>query len=274
MRIRAVAAGMVLVLTACGASPETPGVATRSAGIAFADVAATDRDPSVAYFDTRVGFTIGRADAGRAGAAVAPGGTTPTSPAVDLDVTLDMPAFGTLEYAIRADQADLPQPSWWSGSCNANRSRGAYPLGASFRGVPACGPRPGKSDGRLVRFFPTAWGEYEWQCTELVYRFMYLAYGIVPYNGNGDQVVDNYRPAYGGSMVKVTNGSGELPVPGDVLSFLSVHAAIVTGVHVDAQGNGSIDILEQNAPGDGTTKLAVNGFRIARIRNWLHHLVG
>ena len=276
MRIRAVAAGMVLVLTACGAGPETSGsaarsVATQPAGLSFAGVASTDTDLSVNFFDARAGVAIGRADADRADA---PGGTTPTSPAIDLDVTLDLPAVGSLEYAIRADQAELPQPSWWSGSCNANRSRGAYPLGASFRGVAACGPQPGKSDGRLVRFFPTAWGEYEWQCTELVYRFMYLAYGFVPYNGNGDQVVDNYRPAYGGSMVKVTNGSGELPVPGDVLSFLSVHAAIVTGVHVDAQGNGSIDILEQNAPGDGSTKLAVNGFRIARVKNWLHHLVG
>ena len=103
---------------------------------------------------------------------------------------------------------------------------------------------------------------------------MYLAYGIVPYNGNGDQVVDNYRPGYGGNMVKVTNGSGELPVPGDILSFLSVHTAIVTGVQVDAEGNGSIDILEQNVPGNGTATLAVKNFRIARVKNWLHHLVG
>lgn len=276
MRMRGVATGIVLVLTACGAGSGTPGstarsIGTQPGGLSFAGVGSTDTRLSVDFFDARASFAIGRADAARA---VSPAGITPTGPAIDLDVTLDLPAIGSLEDAIRADQAKLPQPNWWSGSCNANRSRGAYPLGASFRGVAACGPQPGKSDGRLVRFFPTAWGEYEWQCTELVYRFMYLAYGIVPYNGNGDQVVDNYRPAYGGWMVKVTNGSGELPVPGDVLSFLSVHTAIVTGVHVDTQGNGSIDILEQNAAGNGSAKLAVNGFRIARVKNWLHHLVG
>ena len=235
MRMRGVATGIVLVLTACGAGPGTPdstarSIGTQPGGLSFAGVGSTDTRLSVDFFDARASFAIGRADAARA---VSPAGITPTGPAIDLDVTLDLPAIGSLEDAIRADQAKLPQPNWWSGSCNANRSRGAYPLGASFRGVAACGPQPGKSDGRLVRFFPTAWGEYE-----------------------------------------VTNGSGELPVPGDVLSFLSVHTAIVTGVHVDTQGNGSIDILEQNAAGNGSAKLAVNGFRIARVKNWLHHLVG
>jgi hypothetical protein len=264
----------MLTLIACGAGPESavpgaPDVAIHSGGGLVGTRTAS------AFVDVSTAFAIERTAPAAAPAAdtLASTGTTPISPAIDLDVAIDA-AIGSLEQAIRADQADLPQPSWWSGSCNANRSRGARPLGGSFRGVLACGPQPGKSDGRLVRFFPTAWGEYEWQCTELSYRFMYLAYGIVPYNGNGDQVVDNYRPQYGGSMVKVANGSGELPVAGDVLSFLSVHTAIVTGVHVDAEGNGSIDILEQNAPGDGTAKLAVNGFRIARVKNWLHHLVG
>ncbi len=277
MAARAMTAGLVLTLTACGAGPDTgaPHGAPHVAAHVAAQPGALVRSAPAAStsFDVGVAYAVDRA-------AVAPttaltlAEPTPISPAIDLEVTLDAPAVGSLEWAVRADQADLPQPAWWSGTCNANRSRGAYPLGGSFRGVQACGPQPGKSDGRLVRFFPTAWGEYEWQCTELVYRFMYLAYGIVPYVGNGDQVVDNYRPSYGGSMVKVSNGSHDLPVAGDILSFVSVHTAIVTKVHVDADGNGSIDILEQNAPGDGTAKLAVSGFRIARVKNWLHHLVG
>lgn len=123
-----------------------------------------------------------------------------------------------------------------------------------------------------MRFFPGAWGEYEWQCTELVYRFMYLAYGVVPYNGNGDQVVDNYRPQYGGNLVKVTNGTGSLPSPGDIVSFVSQHTAIVTAVTVDEAGNGTVDILEQNAPNDGHTVLTVSGGRIAKVKNWLHNL--
>ena len=71
---------------------------------------------------------------------------------------------------------------------------GAHPLGASYRGVEVCGPRPG-ADGapnRLVRFFPGAWGELEWQCVELSMRYLYLAYGVLPYGANGKDVVANY----------------------------------------------------------------------------------
>ena len=172
-----------------------------------------------------------------------------------------------------ADTADLPQPLWWTGPCNVGRHAGAFALGASFRGVQACGPQPGRTDGRIVSFFPGAWGEQEWQCTELVYRFMYLAYGVVPYNGNGDQVVDHYRPTYGGNLVKVTNGSGELPVAGDVLSYVSIHTSIVTKVAVNLVGDGTIQVLEQNAPNDGHAMLAVSHGRIAGVKNWLHHTV-
>lgn len=179
-------------------------------------------------------------------------------------------AVAVSDAPVLTDTVDLPFPPWWKGECNRERSRGAYPLGASFRGVQACGPQPGRSDGRLVHFFPGAWGEYEWQCTELVYRFLYLAYGVRPYNGNGDQVVDNYRPEYGGNLVKVRNGSGQLPSPGDVLSYVSVHASIVTAVDVDASGNGTIRVLEQNAPNDGSATLKVTNFRIAGVKNWLH----
>ena len=108
---------------------------------------------------------------------------------VDLAEVAALAVASSTEPALN-DTDDLPFPAWWKGECNSGVSRGAKPLGASFRGVPACGPQPGRSDGRLVFFFPGAWGEYEWQCTELVYRFMYLAYGVRPYVGNGDQVVD------------------------------------------------------------------------------------
>ena len=194
-------------------------------------------------------------------------------PEVGFDVLIGDAAAEAMADAL-ADSADLPLPAWWSGECNADKHRGARPLGASYRGVQACGPQPGKSTGRLVFFFPGAWGEYAFQCTELVYRFLYLAYGVAPYTGNGDQVVDNYKPSYGGNLVKVANGSGALPAPGDVLSYLSVHASIVTRVDVDADGNGVIAVVEQNAPNDGSATLKVSGGRIAGVKNWLHHTHG
>lgn len=191
----------------------------------------------------------------------------------DLATIATSSAIARRVAAVAADSADLPQPPWWSGSCNAARHRGAFALGASFRGVQACGPQPGRTDGRIVFFFPGAWGEQEWQCTELVYRFLYLAYGVVPYNGNGDQVVDHYQPAYGGNLTKVTNGSGQLPVAGDVLSYVSMHTSIVTKVDVNLLGDGTIQVLEQNAPNDGHATLAVAHGRISGVKNWLHHTV-
>jgi hypothetical protein len=193
----------------------------------------------------------------------------------DIDVAvLDTSAANAgLDAAIRRRTGDLPQPSWWNGVCNANVYRGAKPLGASYRGVQACGPQPGGSQGRLVHFYPGAWGLYEWQCTELVFRYLYLAFGVRPYNApTGGQLVDNWRPEYGGSFEKVRNGSGAMPAPGDVLSTTATHAAIVTAVDVDAAGNGTITLLEQNAPNNGSSTLKVSGWRIDKVKNWLHVL--
>ena len=275
MRIpgRAVAAAFVLTLTACGSVPDTTGAnPVRAASLVIAarieahvgPTAQTsgswpDRCPAPEIDCAGVWSTPTRAD--------------PVERDVDLDVVLGVAAFQVVDTNV-ADISELPRPRWWSGTCNVGSHPGSYPLGASFRGVQACGPQPGRFNDRLVRFFPGAWGEYEWQCTELAYRFMYLAYGVVPYAGNGDQVVDNYRPAYGGNLVKVTNGSGELPEPGDILSYNTVHTAVVTGVDVDADGNGTVSVLEQNAPNDGSAKLTVTRWRIANVKNWLHHPIG
>jgi len=162
-----------------------------------------------------------------------------------------------------------PAPAWWSGSCDSGNYPGAHPLGASYRGVEVCGPRPG-ADGapnRLVRFFPGAWGELEWQCVELSMRFMYLAYGVSPYGANGKDVVYNYNPASGGALVKYFNGTvGVAPAPGDVLSFGATasssfgHTGVVESTYVDVSGNGEIHILSQNDTADG--------WRVIPVKNW------
>ncbi len=180
----------------------------------------------------------------------------------------------------------LPAPSWWSGSCDSGNYSGAHPLGASYRGVEVCGPRPG-ADGapnRPVQFFPGAWGELEWQCVELSMRFMYLAYGVSPYGANGKDVVDNYTTASGGGLVKVGNGTaGVAPAPGDVLSFGPTtssalgHTGVIESTNVDGNGNGTIRILSQNDTGDGWRTLSVNNWSVdgpaaglGVVPGWLH----
>ncbi len=179
----------------------------------------------------------------------------------------------------------LPAPSWWSGSCDNGNYAGAHALGASYRGVEVCGPRPG-ADGapnRLVRFFPGAWGELEWQCVELSMRFMYLAYGVSPYGANGKDVVDNYTTASGGGLVRIGNGTGVAPAPGDVISFGATgssplgHTAVVESANVDGSGNGSIRLLSQNDTTDGWRTISVSnwwvdgpGAGLGGVGGWLH----
>jgi CHAP domain len=181
--------------------------------------------------------------------------------------------------------APLPAPTWWSGSCDSGNYGGAHPLGATYRGVDVCGPRPG-ADGapnRLVRFFPGAWGELEWQCVELSMRFMYVAYGVSPYGANGKDVVDNYTTASGGGLVRIANGTGVAPAPGDVISFGATgssplgHTAVVESANVDGSGNGSIRLLSQNDTTDGWRTVSVSNWWVngpagglGGVGGWLH----
>ena len=182
--------------------------------------------------------------------------------------------------------ATLDAPSWWSGTCDSGNYPGAKALGASYRGVAVCGPRPG-ADGapnRSVSFYPGAWGELEWQCVELSMRYLYLAYGVKPYGANGKDVVDNYTASAGGGLVKVANGvSGTAPAPGDVISFGPTatsslgHTGVVESVNVDGSGNGSIRILSQNDTSDGWRTIPVSGWSVngpatglGTVTGWLH----
>lgn len=204
-----------------------------------------------------------------------------------------------------AQLPNLPSPPWWKDAngqptvCDAyNYAQSSqnpqhvasYSLGASYRGVVACGPRPlwdKPAPDVILHFFPGAWGEEEWQCTELVFRYMYLAYGQKPYPANGSQVVANYATYGNGRLKIIRNGTAnEAPAPGDVISFDSPdpqnvgHTAIVTLSTVDASGSGSITILQQNAWGNTspTQTLAVKGWTVSGVAakypatGWLHDL--
>jgi len=166
---------------------------------------------------------------------------------------------------------DLPAPSWWSGECNVNNHPGSYAMGASYRGVKACGP---KSTSVLVNF-GVGVKQLEWQCPELTKRYLYLAYGIAPYSANGNMVVWNYN---GDKLVKISNGTvGKAPMPGDVLSYGATdpygHTSLVSASNVDSSGNGTITIVEQNWATTGTRTHTVSNWTVQSsmaISGWLH----
>ena len=189
------------------------------------------------------------------------------------------------------DRRNIEAPGWWTGGpCDPNNYPGSHPLAASWHGLVACGPGPtqGGSDHR-VSFFPGAWGEFEWECVELSMRWMYLAWGVNPYPANGWDVVRDYNLANykakfnpnGPQLVVVNNGTlGAVPQPGDVISVARTqtdafgHTAVVTANAVDASGNGTITIIQQNGGtgNDGWATYPVSNWVVGDgVSDWLHN---
>jgi Putative Ig domain len=164
------------------------------------------------------------------------------------------------------------------GSCNA--VAGAYQLPgaygvtpAAWTGdgltVPACGPIP--NDGgptTPVYPYPGALRTPGYQCVEFSERYLYYRYGVtmgIP--TNGDQVAAHYAAAYPALFMIVKNGTPHrAPAAGDVLSMSEVpgfdspaggHTGVVQSSSVDALGNGTVTIVEENAVPSGIQVLPV-----------------
>ena len=190
--------------------------------------------------------------------------------------------------------ADVGAPSWWSGPCdNAHwdpaaaaqgwTGAGAHTLGASYLGVPVCGPRRSGDGAPDVQWTKPGWGHFEWECVELAMRFMAQVYGVTSYGANGVDVVRNYDTSLGGGLVKVANGTvGVAPQPGDVVSFDNGgagHTGVIASSAVDGAGNGTVTMLSQNDTADGWRTLSVVGWRLQGFASyqpygWLHDPAG
>jgi len=200
--------------------------------------------------------------------------------------------------AVRSQtQNDLPTPAWWSGTCDTNTyfaktGISAYTLPlknptnpTNYRGVLACGPRPIADkgpDNKVFFFSGDKVGALEWECVELSMRYMYLAYGIDPYYGNGNQIVDNYKTYNINPILVPINNDGKSlasPQQGDILSYKSNHTSVVTANNVDSSGNGTITVMEQNFSSNGIATLKVGSnanlpsWVVAGVKNWLHHAI-
>jgi len=140
------------------------------------------------------------------------------------------------------------------GFCFAN---GGYPFGASLGGVYACGPSQGPAD---------AFDTVGFQCVELSERFLWDAYHKVIKNvdSGADLVSLGHRQLH---IPIGLPGRGSLPAQGDVLSLSGPtadpngHTAVVASVNVDRQGNGTIQILEENGSLSGWDEVNVSHWR-------------
>lgn len=182
--------------------------------------------------------------------------------------------------------ATAPNPAWWVDNFNnfsqyddyqyknGRPHQGNFYSGsgvdsnildanATYDGVSAVGPRPaydGVSD--VDTFFTSDSGssqEEEWECTELVKRFLYLEYGTASLNRtNGYQVVNNYTTTYPTKFRKIPNdGSMQVyPKPGDILSYGTSspgHTALVKSVTNQSNGTATVQLIEQNSSSTGLT---------------------
>jgi hypothetical protein len=150
--------------------------------------------------------------------------------------------------------------------------------------VPACGPVPGGGPAAAVYPYPGALWTAGYQCVELSERYLYERYGVtMGIATNGDQVVAHYAAGYPGLFMVVRNGTPRRPpTAGDVLSLSAApgfdsasggHTAVVQSSSVDAAGDGTVTVVEENAAAGGVAVLPVNGWSVRypgfRYVEWL-----
>ncbi len=195
-------------------------------------------------------------------------------------------ALGARAHIFLAPNDSLPSPPWWEGPCDVGNDPHSFELQARFDGLQDCGPGTPQHADFLVRFFPGAWGELEWECVELSMRWMYLAWGVAPYPANGNGVVLNYPNGSAGypRLTVVRNGTvGQAPQPGDVLSLYNSnpagHTEIAVSSSVDNDGNGFVTVITENDPprATGWGRLAVSHWVVSdgtagdQVIGWLHN---
>jgi hypothetical protein len=155
--------------------------------------------------------------------------------------------------------------------------------------VAACGPVPGDADGAGQRStpvyaYPGALWTAGYQCVEFSERYLYDRYGVIMgILTNGDQVAANYAAGFPGLFMIIKNGTRHRPpAAGDVLSLSTTpgfdsqsggHTAVVQSSAVDAAGNGTVTIVEENGSASGVAVLTVTGWTVRypgfRYVEWL-----
>jgi hypothetical protein len=173
--------------------------------------------------------------------------------------------------------ADTFTPSWWnpnnSTSCNSSiySDAQAAPNQTSYRGIVSCIPTPNSTDhwacfytdapySSNAPICPSGDGVAQdtFWCTEMVARYMKAVFNITPFGFNGYSLLSSYASTHDHTFTPVNNNtSGSSPQVGDILSLGNPngsgysHTAIVIGNSVNGSGNGTIEVLQQNAVANG-----------------------
>lgn len=173
-----------------------------------------------------------------------------------------------------SERASAHKPPAYSDGCDSANYDAAtakawrHFLGASYRDVPACGPRPARGGApvQTAMYLGAPFAVTQFDSSELSLRWMYLQFGTPPFAGNGDELYENYDPIPGGQpLYRYPNlgGSAYAPRAGDVLSYETGgsggHSAVVTATHIDTAGNGWVAVMEQDGAFSGFSRVPVVG---------------
>ncbi len=141
-------------------------------------------------------------------------------------------------------------------------------LGYSYDGVAACGQRysgPSSNEQGPIYYNNIEFDSIGFQCVEYAARYFYYLTGDVPPAvPNGSWVAYDYATKYGYSVYPAgANGSTSTftssLTPGQIISMWSSsdeHVAVVTAVNV-SNGNGTIDVIDENASSTGLDTITV-----------------
>jgi hypothetical protein len=166
-------------------------------------------------------------------------------------------------------------PAAWSGGGLVVPACGPAPTAAPTAAPgPAPTAAPGAGDtAASVYAYPGALWTAGYQCVEFSERYLYDRFGVtMNVVTNGDQVVAHYAADYAGLFMVVRNGTPHrAPAAGDVLSLSTApgfdsasggHTAVVQSSSVNAAGNGTATVVEENAAASGVAVLPVAGWTV------------
>jgi|SRR6266496_2060139 len=99
-------------------------------------------------------------------------------------------------------------PPWWNGkTCDQGHYPEAYLL-TTWRGIQVCGPIPWKTTGSKdvsEDFNGHGASQLEFECPELIARYLLAAYGLDSQQADGWQIVDAYTGMQNSPFHKVDN---------------------------------------------------------------------
>jgi len=174
-------------------------------------------------------------------------------------------------------------PSWWiGGTCDKTGYYNDQGYSSSsiytWGGFNVCyGQRKNNSWGRniIVTGVGSNISVPEFQCVELVARFISEYYHLGAVVADGSQIVDTYTSTDPTVFHKVSNSQAPTlqiaPIAGDVISFNATkdndsgHTAIVTGSTVGSDGNGAINIIQQNVAGHPSDTIQVSNWNLGNL---------